>query len=105
MREEGRFSFYERDKAEERLQQLLSKGKRRYFIQPIKEALNADGTPVVQVSAQAVDEDLDDDVVKEAVGDVEVADDIDLDADLELDADEAEAEEVEDAGEEEATEV
>ncbi len=107
MREEGRFLFYERDKAEERLQQLLSKGKRRYFIQPIKEALNPDGTPVVQVNAQAVDEDLDDDVVKEVVGDVEVPDDIDLDADLELDADEAdtEAEEVEDAGEEEVTEV
>lgn len=86
MREEGRFLFYERDKAEERLQQLLSKGKRKYFIQPIKEVLNPDGTPVIQVGdAPPVDDDMDAEIVKDVVGDVEVPDDIDLDADLDLD--------------------
>lgn len=105
MREEGRFLFYEKDKAEQRLQQLLSKGKRRYFIQPIKEALNPDGTPVVQVTTQAADDDMDDDVVKDVVAEVEVADDIDLDADLDLEADGDEAEVAEEGGEEEVAEV
>lgn len=100
MREEGRFLYYEKDKAEERLQQLLSKGKRRYFIQPIKEALNPDGTPIVQVTIQPVEEDLEDEVVKTELVDVEVGDDIDLDAELDLEAD---AEETE-GGEEEPAE-
>jgi hypothetical protein len=47
MREEGRFLYHERDKAEEKLEQLLSKGKRRYFIQPIKEPLDSEGQPMV----------------------------------------------------------
>ncbi|MEQ9407501.1 MAG: hypothetical protein RIK87_07220 [Fuerstiella sp.] len=47
MREEGRFLYHERDKAEEKLNALLAKGKRRYFIQPIKEPLDADGNPLV----------------------------------------------------------
>ncbi len=105
MREEGRFLFYERDKAEERLQQLLSKGKRRYFIQPIKEALNPDGTPVVQVTSQQPDEDMDDDVVKDVVVDADVPDDIDLDADLELETDGEDAEPGEEGGEEEVVDV
>ena len=47
MREEGRFLYHERDKAEEKLKALLAKGKRRYFLQPIKEPLDADGNPMV----------------------------------------------------------
>ena len=94
MREEGRFLYFERDKAEERLQQLLSKGKRRYFIQPIKEALNPDGTPVIQVAApaQGADVESEDELVKEVVGEVEAVDDIDLDADLEIDGEGGEVE-------------
>ena len=86
MREEGRFLFYERDKAEERLQQLLAKGKRRYFIQPIKEVLNPDGTPVAQSGTTVPDDDMDDDAVAIAP-DAEAVDDIDIDADLDLDVD------------------
>ena len=47
MREEGRYLYHERDKAEEKLKSLLAKGKRRYFIQPIKEALDSEGNPLV----------------------------------------------------------
>ena len=47
MREEGRYLYHERDKAEEKLQLLLAKGKRRYFLQPIKEPLDAEGNPMV----------------------------------------------------------
>ncbi len=46
MREEGRFLYHERDQAEEKLKQLLAKGKRRYFIQPIKEPLDSEGNPI-----------------------------------------------------------
>ncbi|MDG1897387.1 MAG: hypothetical protein P8J37_21025 [Fuerstiella sp.] len=47
MREEGRYLYHERDKAEEKLQALLAKGKRRYFLQPIKEPLDAEGNLMV----------------------------------------------------------
>lgn len=48
MREEGRYLYHERDKAEEKLEQLLAKGKRRYFIQPIKEPLDSEGQPMTE---------------------------------------------------------
>lgn len=86
MREEGRFLFYEKDKAEELLNTLMARGKRRYFMQPIKEQLNADGTPVVQVVVAPPEEDLEEDVRPEA--EPEAADDLDIDADLELDGEE-----------------
>ncbi|MEO2012997.1 MAG: hypothetical protein ABGZ53_01365 [Fuerstiella sp.] len=47
MREEGRYLYHERHKAEEKLQALLARGKRRYFLQPIKEPLDSDGNPMV----------------------------------------------------------
>ena len=48
MREEGRYLYHERDKAQEKLDQLLAKGKRRYFIQPIKEPLDSEGNPMLE---------------------------------------------------------
>lgn len=81
MREEGRFLYHERDKAEEKLNALLAKGKRRYFIQPIKEPLDSDGNPMVP----------DDEVVvapKPVKEDVETEDsDVEADADVDVDAD------------------
>ena len=53
MREEGRYLYHERDKADEKLEQLMSKGKRRYFIQPIKEPLDSDGVPLTEEEATA----------------------------------------------------
>ena len=53
MREEGRYLYHERDKAEEKLQSLLAKGKRRYFLQPIKEPLDSEGNPMVPDEAEA----------------------------------------------------
>lgn len=52
MREEGRFLYHERDKADEKLEQLLAKGKRRYFIQPFKEPLDSEGAPLVADPAE-----------------------------------------------------
>lgn len=53
MREEGRYLYHERDKAEEKLQALLAKGKRRYFLQPIKEPLDSEGNPMVPDEEEA----------------------------------------------------
>lgn len=95
MREEGRFLYHEKDKADELLATLLGRGKRRYFLQPMKEALNADGTPVITAAPAIVVDDVDDDEVKVEV-DVDAVDEVDLDADIEVDdeVDEAEPEEV-----------
>lgn len=99
MREEGRFLYHEKNKADELLATLLGRGKRRYFMQPMKEALNPDGTPVVQSGPAIVVDEIEDEEVKVEV-DAEAADDVDLDADLE--GDEEEIEEAE-ADVEEAT--
>jgi hypothetical protein len=39
MKEEGRFSYGERDAAENRAAELSAKHKRTYFVQPIKEPI------------------------------------------------------------------
>lgn len=81
MREEGRYLYYERAQAEEKLEQLLSKGKRKYFIQPIKEALNPDGTPVVSVGNPQPDDDIEEDIPV-VVKDEDGVEDIDIDVEL-----------------------
>lgn len=77
MREEGRFLYHERDKAEERLNSLLSKGKRRYFIQPIKEALDSEGQPMVPDEERSKKMDIKEDPETEEV-------EVDADADAEV---------------------
>ena len=94
MREEGRFLFHDKEKADELLATLLGRGKRRYFMQPVKEALNPDGTPMIQVIMPPPDEDMEEEVRIDP--EAEVAEDIDLDADIEI---EDEAEEAEGDGE------
>ncbi|MFN5196816.1 MAG: hypothetical protein ACK5X8_04905 [Planctomyces sp.] len=101
MREEGRFLYYEKDKAEELLQTLLARGKRKYFMQPLKETLNPDGTPIIQVVAPPPEEDLDEEVRPEA--EIEPAEDLELE-ELEIEAEEGE-EAIEGDGEAEAEEV
>lgn len=39
MKEEARFPYEQRSEAEEKLEQLRSKSKKLYFIQPLKEAI------------------------------------------------------------------
>jgi len=43
MKEEGRFAYDERARAEEKLEALRAKSKKLYFIQPVKELLVEDG--------------------------------------------------------------
>jgi len=48
LKEEGRFPFDQKDKAEERLALLRSKSKKLYFIQPIKESLNESSSSIAK---------------------------------------------------------
>jgi hypothetical protein len=54
-KEEGRFPYDQRAAAEERLEQLRAKGKRSYFIQPIKEVISA-AAAAAPAEATATDE-------------------------------------------------
>lgn len=96
MREEGRFLYHEKDKADELLATLLGRGKRRYFMQPMKEALNADGTPVLQSGAAIATDEIDEEDVKAEV-DADAVDEVDMDAELEGDEEETEETEAEES--------
>ena len=87
MREEGRYLYHERDKAEEKLNALLAKGKRRYFIQPIKEPLDSEGNPLVPMDDEPAkakaapapepeEEEAEAEVDADAEADAEVDDDV-----------------------------
>ncbi|MCA8983422.1 MAG: hypothetical protein R3C12_00730 [Planctomycetaceae bacterium] len=83
LREEARFPYDQRAEAEERLTQLLAKGKRTYFLQPVKELLS--GGPARPQASDDVDEDE-----PAAVADVETEefdDEGDIEDDVELDED------------------
>lgn len=85
MKEEGRFPYDQKEAAEAKLEQLRSKSKKMFFMQPVKEAMG-DVTPITIESAPEEDEPK---VKKDASA--EVADD-----DAENDSDE-ESEEVDDS--------
>lgn len=75
LKEEGRFNYDEREKAEEKLAALRNRStKKLYFIQPIKETLSESGAPVEEAAPD--DDDLIDDT-KAAAADSEDDDDDD----------------------------
>ena len=85
LKEEGRYPYDQKEKAEERLAQLQSRGKKLYFIQPIKEGISDAAAPApeevpVPDDEEVVDEveseiDDDDDDEEEEQQDVEDEDD------------------------------
>ncbi len=75
LKEEGRFAYDEKDKAEEKLELLRSKGKKLYFIQPIKEVLS--DSPGAKDDSAPADEEEDEVIVRSRKGD----DDEDMDDD------------------------
>ncbi len=80
LREEARFPYEQRAEAEERLQQLLAKGKRTYFLQPVKELLS--GGPARP--AEADEPEVEDEAATSADLDTEeFEDDGDADSDVE----------------------
>ncbi|MCG6158529.1 hypothetical protein [Rubinisphaera margarita] len=69
LREEARFPYDQRAEAEERLEQLKSKGKRTYFMQPVKELLS--GSTPIPTDAAAADEEVEEDLVDEETNEAE----------------------------------
>ncbi len=51
LKEEARFPYDQRAAAEERLEQLKAKGKKSYFIQPIKEVIT-DAPPAAEAASK-----------------------------------------------------
>lgn len=56
LKEEGRFPYDQRKEADEKLEQLLARGKKLYFMQAIKEPIS--GEPTSIVAALAADDDV-----------------------------------------------
>lgn len=83
LKEEGRFAYDERDKAEEKLAALRNRStKKLYFIQPIKETLSDAAAASSDSSIEEDDDLIDDKVVAQ--------DDDDLDDDDDDEADDEE---------------
>jgi len=58
LKEEGRFAWNERDKADEKLALLRSKSKKLYFIQPIKESISDSARAPEEAVPQSDDEEI-----------------------------------------------
>lgn len=84
LREEARFPYDQREEAEERLTQLLAKGKRTYFLQPVKELLS--GGPV-RVQPDSEEELEDDDAIVDDLERDDIDDEGDIDGDVDVDED------------------
>ncbi|MCA9075206.1 MAG: hypothetical protein KDA93_09245 [Planctomycetaceae bacterium] len=53
LKEEARFPYDQRKEAEAKLEQLLARGKRVYFIQPIKEVITAEEAKAAEAEAES----------------------------------------------------
>lgn len=88
MKEEGRYTYDQKEAADERLETLLGRGKKLYFMQLVKELITGEG-PVESDAAPAEeeaaavesedDEELDDDIEATETS----SEDADFDADVE----------------------
>ena len=67
LKEDSRYPYEQRKEAEERLEQLKSKSKRTYFIQPVKEVLSGEKKVTAEVPE-------DDDVEEEVLNNEEAED-------------------------------
>ncbi|MEZ6056273.1 MAG: hypothetical protein R3C01_06170 [Planctomycetaceae bacterium] len=56
LKEEGRFPYDQRKEADEKLEQLLARGKKLYFLQAIKEPIS--GEPITIAAALSDDDDV-----------------------------------------------
>lgn len=58
LKEEARFPYDQRKQAEEKLEQLRSKSKKLYFIQPIKEVISAEAAAAEEAADERENEDV-----------------------------------------------
>jgi hypothetical protein len=61
LKEEARFPYDQRKQAEEKLEQLRSKSKKLYFIQPIKEVISAEAAAAEEAADEREDEEVEED--------------------------------------------
>lgn len=95
MKEEGRFAYDQKAVAEERLETLLNRGKKLYFLQLVKELISGDG-PVTSDTAPVPESGKsDDDEFEEADSKTEAMEDADFDADID-ESDDEDEDEIED---------
>ena len=92
MKEEGRFTYDQKEAADDRLETLLGRGKKLYFMQLVKELITgagpveSDTAPAEEATAAAAeDDDLDEDEIEATETSSE---DADFDADVESEDDE-----------------
>ena len=102
MREEGRYPYWEKKAAEERLEMLRSRGKRLYFMQMVKELIVGDGEVQTIVPVLEDDEEAVVQAVVAAPGVEEEGLSIEVDDAEFSDADDTEEEEEDEEEEEEA---
>jgi hypothetical protein len=69
LKEEARFPYDQRKQAEEKLEQLRSKSKKLYFIQPIKEVIGAEAAAAEEEPVER--EDLEEEIETEVEEDEE----------------------------------
>ena len=86
MKEEGRFPYDQKEAAEAKLEQLRSKSKKLYFLQPVKEVIGDAPPPETLPEEDEVPEtaetetDEDEEVLEDAEDEVEEAEDEDEDS-------------------------
>lgn len=69
LKEEARFPYDQRKEAEKKLKALLEKGKRMYFLQPIKEVIT--DSPAKAATKEPEPEIIDDETSEEQMGEEE----------------------------------
>ncbi|QDU39390.1 hypothetical protein Mal4_37340 [Maioricimonas rarisocia] len=84
LKEEARFPYDQKEAAEEKLKQLLAKGKRSYFLQPIKEVITDSPAPAEEEAVPEPEEVAEAPVEEDEV----LADDSDDDDDEDDDGEE-----------------
>ena len=76
VKEEGRFAWDEKSKAEEKLAQLRAKSKKLYFIQPIKEVISDSARPAQEIAPPEEEEEvLEEEAVLDDEDEIEEEDD------------------------------
>lgn len=85
MKEEGRFPYDQKEAAEAKLEQLRSKSKKLYFLQPVKEVIG-DAPPPLETPPEEEEPETDDTVAED---DDDSGDDSDDDTDTDADEDDS----------------
>jgi len=88
MKEEGRFSYDQKEAADDRLKVLQARGKKIYFMQLVKELITGEGPVASDPDPKPQDTEADEDGFEEADSSEESgSEDMDFDSDMESEDD------------------